>query len=154
MWNENQRIYVCMYIHKYTCVLWESMVFKSTVSLSSFTFIKRLFSSSSLSAIRVVSSAYLRFWYFLRQSWFQLVLIQFSSVAQLCPALCNPKDCCMPGLPVYHQILELTQTHVHWVDDAIQPSHALSSPSPHTLNLSQHQGLQWVSSSHQVARVL
>ena len=64
-------------------------------------------------------------------------------------------DCSMPGLPVYHQLLELTQTHVHWVGDAIQPSHPLSFPSPPTFNISQHQGLfQWVSSSHQVATVL
>ena len=64
-------------------------------------------------------------------------------------------DCSMPGLPVHHQLLELTQTHVHWVSDAIQPSHPLSSPSPPTFNLSQHQGLfKWVSSSHQVAKVL
>ena len=59
------------------------------------------------------------------------------------------------GLPVHHQLSEFTQTHVHWVSDAIQPSHPLLSPSPSTLNLSQHQGLfQWVSSSHQVAKVL
>ena len=64
-------------------------------------------------------------------------------------------DCCTPGLPVHHQLPEFTQTHVHQVSDAIQPSHPLSSPSPPVLNLSQHQGLfQWVSSSHQVARVL
>ena len=80
--------------------------------------------------------------------------IQFSSVAQSCPTLCDPMDCSMPGLPVYHQLLEITQTHVHWVGDAIQPSHPLSSPSP-TFNLCQHQGLfKWVSSSHQVAKVL
>ena len=61
----------------------------------------------------------------------------------------------MPGLPVHHQLLELTQTHVYWVGDAIQPSHPLSSPSPPTFNLSQHQGLfQWVSSLHEVAKVL
>ena len=60
-----------------------------------------------------------------------------------------------PGLPVHHQLLEFTQTHVHWVGDAIQPSHPLSSPSPPALNLSQHQGLfKWVSSSHQVAKIL
>ena len=60
-----------------------------------------------------------------------------------------------PGLPVHHHLPESTQTHVHWVDDAIQPSHPLSSPSPPALNLSQHQGLfKWVSSSHQVAKVL
>ena len=61
----------------------------------------------------------------------------------------------MPGLPVHHQLLESTQTHVHWVGDVIQPSHPLSSPSSPALNPSQHQGLfKWVSSSHQVAKVL
>ena len=83
------------------------------------------------------------------------IYIQFSSVAQSCPTLCDPVDCSTPGLPVHHQLLELTQTHFHWVGDAIQPSHPLSSPSPPALYLSQHQGLfKWVSSSHQVAKVL
>ena len=60
-------------------------------------------------------------------------------------------DCSTPGLPVHHQLLEFTQTHVHWVGDIIQPSHPLSSPSPPVFNFAQHQGLfQWVSSSHQV----
>ena len=64
-------------------------------------------------------------------------------------------DCSMPGCPVHHQLLEFTQTHVHWVGDAIQPTHPLLSPSPPTFNLSQHQGLfKWVGSSHQVAKVL
>ena len=81
--------------------------------------------------------------------------VQFSSVAQLCPTLCDPVDCSMPGFPVHHQLLELAQTHVHWVGDAIQTSHPLSSPSPPAFNLSQHQGLfQWASSLHQVAKVL
>ena len=80
---------------------------------------------------------------------------QFSSATQSCLALSDPMDCSMPGLPVHHQLLEFTQTHVHWVGDAIQPSHPLSSPSPLTFSLSQHQGLfQWVSSSYQVAEVL
>ena len=80
---------------------------------------------------------------------------KFSSVAQLCPTLCDPKDCSTPGFPIYHQLPELAQTHVHWVSDAIQPSHPLASPSPPVFNLFQHQGLfQWVSSSHQVAKVL
>ena len=79
---------------------------------------------------------------------------QFSSVAQLSPTLCDPMDCSMPGFPVHHQLLEFTQTHVHRVCDAIQPSHPLSSPFPPAFNLSQHQGLfQWVSSSHQVAKI-
>ena len=77
------------------------------------------------------------------------------SVAKLCPTLWDPMDCSMPGFPVPHQLPELTQTHVHWVGDPIQWSHSLSSPSPSAFNLSQHQGLsQWVSSSHQVAKVL
>ena len=81
--------------------------------------------------------------------------IQFSSVTQSCPSLCDPMDCSIPGFPVHHQLPELTQTHVHRVGDAIQPSHPLSSPSPPAFKLSQHQGLfQWVSSLHQVAQVL
>ena len=81
--------------------------------------------------------------------------VQFSSVTQSCLTLCNPMNRSMPGLAVHHQLPESTQTHVHWVGDAIQPSHPLSSPSPPALNLSQHQDLfQWVSSLHQVAKVL
>ena len=81
--------------------------------------------------------------------------IQFSSVAQLCPTLCDPMNCSTPGLPVYHKLLEFTQTHAHQVGDAIQPSHPLSSPSPPASNPSHHQGLfQWVSFEHQVAKVL
>ena len=68
-------------------------------------------------------------------------LLPFSSVQSLSPTLCDPKDCSMPGLPVHHQLPEFTQTHVHRVGDAIQPSHLLSSPSPPVLNLSQHQDL-------------
>ena len=67
--------------------------------------------------------------------------VQFSSVAQSCPTLCDPMDCSTPGLPVHHQPLEFTQTHVHWVGDAIQPSHPLTSASPPTFNLSQRQCL-------------
>ena len=80
----------------------------------------------------------------------------FSSVQLLSPVrLCNPLDCGTPGFPVLHPLQELAQTHVHWVGDAIQPSHPLSSPSPPVFSLSKHQGLfQWVSSLHQVARVL
>ena len=64
-----------------------------------------------------------------------------SSVAQFCLTLCNPMDCSTPGLPIHHQLPEFTQTHVHWVGDAIQPSHPLSDPSPPAFNLSQHQGI-------------
>ena len=81
--------------------------------------------------------------------------VQFSSVAQSCPTLCDPVNRSMPGIPVHHQLLEFTQTHVHQVSDAIQPSHPLSSPFPPALNPSQHQGLfQRVNSSHEVAKVL
>ena len=81
--------------------------------------------------------------------------VQFSSVAQSCPTLCDPMNHSTPGLPVHHQLPEFTQTHVHWVSDAIQPSHPLSSPSPPSPNPSQHQSLfQWVNSSHEVAKVL
>ena len=78
-----------------------------------------------------------------------LYSVQSLSCVQLFAAPCN-----MPGLPVHHQLPEFTQTHVHWVSDAIQPSHPLSSPSPLALNPSHHQGLsQWVNSSHEVAKV-
>ena len=77
------------------------------------------------------------------------------SVTQLCPSLCDSTECSTPGFPVLHYFLELAQTHVHWIADAIQPSHLLSPPSFFALNLPQHQGLfQWVSSSNQVAKVL
>ena len=100
--------------------------------------------------------------------------MKWSEVAQLCPTLCDPMDCSLPGSSihgifqarvlewvaiafsyVHQQLPELTQTHAHWIGDAIQPSHPLSSPSPPTFSLSQCQGLfQWVSFSHQVAKVL
>ena len=81
---------------------------------------------------------------------------QFSSVQSLsCLTLCVPMDCSTPDFLVHHQLPETTQTHVHWAGDAIQPSHPLSSPFPPTFNHSQHQGLfKWVSSLHQVAKVL
>ena len=81
--------------------------------------------------------------------------VQFSSSARSCQTLCNPKNHSMPGLPVHHQLPEFTETHIHRVSDAIQPSHPLSSPSPPAPNPSQHQSLfQWVNSSHEVAKVL
>ena len=81
-------------------------------------------------------------------------LYQFSSVTQSCLTLCEPMDCSTPGLPVHHQLPEFTQTHVHLVGDAIQPSHPLSSPSPPAFSLFQHEGLfKWVSSLHHVAKL-
>ena len=71
--------------------------------------------------------------------------VWFSSVAQSCPTLCDPMDCSTPGLPVHHQLLEFIQTHVHWVGDAIQPSHPLLPPSPPAFSLSRYQGFfKWV----------
>ena len=82
-------------------------------------------------------------------------LVQFSSVAQSCPTLCDTMNHSTPGLPVHHQLPEFTQTHIHRVSDAIQPSHPRSSPSPPASNPSQHRSLlQWVNSSHEVDTVL
>ena len=89
------------------------------------------------------------------QQWDCWVIDQIRSVAQSCPTLCDPMNRSMPGLPVHYQLPEFTQTHVHQVSDAIQPSHPLLSPSPPAPNPSQHQSLfQWVNSSHEVAKVL
>ena len=91
---------------------------------------------------------------FITSKWSRLCSVQLNSVTQLF-RLCDPMNHSTPGLPVHYQIPELTQTHVHWVSDAIQPSHPLFSPSPSALNLSQHQGLsKCVSSLHQVAKEL
>ena len=89
-------------------------------------------------------------------SWLQSPpAVIFRSVAQSCPTLCDPMNRSMPGLRVHHQLPEFTETHVHRVSDAIQPSHPLSSPTPPAPNPSQHQSLfQWVNSSHEVAKVL
>ena len=86
---------------------------------------------------------------------FSSVSVQFSSVAQSCPTLCDPMNCSTPGLPVHHRLTEFTQTHAHRIGNAIQPSHPLSSPSPPAPNPSQHQGLlQWGNFLHEVAKVL
>ena len=83
------------------------------------------------------------------------ISVQFSSVAQSCPTLCDPMNRSTPGLPVHHHLPEFSQTHVHRVGDAIQPSHSLLSPFPPAPNPSQHQSLfQWVNSSHEAAKVL
>ena len=103
------------------------------------------------------------FWYYLyftsnllHSRMYGFTAVQFSrSVMSNSLRLCDTVNCSMPVLPVHHQLLESTQTHGHWVADAIQPSHQLLSPSPPALNLSQHQGLfKWVSSSHEVAKLL
>ena len=92
----------------------------------------RVFSNESVLHIR-----WPKYWSFS----FSISSVQFSSVTQSCPTLCNPMNCSTPGLPVHHQLPEFTQTHVHPVSDAIKPSHPLSSPSPPASNPSQHQSL-------------
>ena len=88
-------------------------------------------------------------------SFLSTSVIKFSSVAQSCSTLCDPMECSTPGFPVHHHLLEFAQIHVHWIGDAIQQSHPLSSPSPTAFNLSQDQGLsQWDDSSHHVTKVL
>ena len=90
-----------------------------------------------------------------QQDLFQFSSVQFNSVAQSCLSLCDPMNRSTPGIPVHHQLLEFTQTHIHRVGNAIQPSHPLSSPSPPAPSPSQHQSLfQWVNSLHEVAKVL
>ena len=98
-------------------------------------------------------------WIHVTEKWLSLSILghmpQFSSVTQPCPTLCDPMNSSTPGLPVHHHLLEFTQTQVHQVGDATEPSHPLSSPFPPAPNPSQHQSLfQWVSSSHEVAKVL
>ena len=148
-------------------MLWSSFsecwVLNQLFSLFSFTFFKRLF-SSSLSAKRVVSSAYLRLLILFPAILIQVYAssslafcmeFQFSSVNQLCLTFCGPVDCSIPDFHAHHKLQELAQTHVYWVNDGIQPSSPLLFPSPPTFNFSQHQGLfKWVSSSHQVSKVL
>ena len=105
---------------------------------------------------RLSSSYYvfLDLWLELAKSLPVFLAAMYSVQSLSCVWLCDPMNCSTPDLPVHHQLPEFTQTHVHWVSDAIQPSHPLSSASP-ALNLSQHQGLfKWVSSSYQVAKVL
>ena len=114
-----------------------------------------------LSGLKICSNLHVHQYLNVTWTWmyisyaFSGLLVQFSSVAQSCPTLCDPMNCSTPGLPVHHQLPEFTQTHVRRVSDAIWPSHPLSSPSPPAPNPSQHQSLfQWVNSSHEVAKVL
>ena len=118
--------------------------------LDALSFIKYLFLRDWFVPLSIMSSRFIDTVARVRTSflWLNDNLL-LSSVAQPCLTLCNPVDCSMPGLPVHHQLSELVEIHVHWISDAIQPSHPLSSPSPPVFNLSQDQGLfQWVSSSH------
>ena len=106
--------------------------------------------------MQVLGIIFLELTFIISISWSNLVnSVQFSSDTQSCLTLCDPMAFSMPGFPVHHQLLEFTQTFVCWVGDAIQPSHPLLPPFPPTFNLSQHKDLfKWISSSHQVAKVL
>ena len=117
-------------------------------------YIKNLYSSRhesfQLLSFAIIKKIYNKYVYA-----FLIDSVQLSSVAQSCPTLCDPMNRSMPVLLVHHQLPEFTQTHVHRVSNAIQPSHPLSSPSPLAPHPSQHQSLfQWVNSSHEVAEVL
>ena len=137
---------------------------KTTLKTSAFGSFTNLTSQSSVSFIKIVMATITPIIKkTLKPQKLELLLqfpllflsVQFSSVAQSCPTLCDSMNRSTPGLPVHHQLPEFTQTHVHRVGDAIQPSHPLSSPSPPASNPSQHQSLfQWVNSSHEVAKVL
>ena len=102
---------------------------------------RRFFELIQLCCTLELMEAYCSFTSESREKMHTFCSLQLSSVAQLCPTLCNPMNRSTPGLPVHHQLPESTQTHVHCVSNAYQPSHPLSSPSPPALNLSQHQGL-------------
>ena len=120
---------------------------------------KNTYTSMSIAALYPIAKTWKQYEFPLADEWIKMwnryameCSVQFNSVAQSCPTLCDPMNRSMPGLPVCHQLPEFTQTHV---SDAIQPSHPLSSPFPPAFNLSQHQSLfQWVNSSHEVAKVL
>ena len=106
-----------------------------------------LFSWTPKSRQMVTVPMKLKYTWSLEEKLWQTWIDQFSSVTESCPTLCDSMNCSMPGLPVHQQLPKFTQTHVHWVGDAIQLYHPLSSPSTPALNLSQHQGLfEWVSS--------
>ena len=131
--------------------LWSNQLWKLLFHLYLMLFLNSVFHFFPAS----FSTSPYHFLAFLHSNWPSLSSVQFSSVAQSCPTLCDPMYHSTPGLPVHHQLPEFTQTHIHRGSDAIQPSHPLSSPSPPAPDPSQRQTLfQWVNSSHEVAKVL
>ena len=159
IWSILENVSCVLEIKVYSAAIGWNVVYKSIKSILSNVLLK---ASVSLFSLAVLSMGSQR----LRHNWVTelncsvhyvtdvLMSLQFSSVAESYLTLCDPMNCSTPGLPVQHQFPEPTQTHVHWVSHAIQPSHPLSSSSP-AFNLSQHQGLfQWINSLHQVAKGL
>ena len=135
--RENARICDSSYIFSF-----KSWIFKNQIYEFSHNIKKQI----NLTSLQIILEE-TRYTYFHRVN-----SVQFSHSIM---SLCDPMECSSPGFPAHHQLPELAQTHVHQVGDAIQPSHPLLSPSPPAFNLAQHQGLfQWVSSSHQVAKIL
>ena len=132
-------------VHHHSWSLLKLISFESVISYNHLILCHPLLLSSIFPSIRVFSAS----------QFFSFSSVQLSSVPQSCPTLCDPMNHSTPGLHVHHQLPEFTQTLVHRVGDAIQPSHPLSSPSSPTPNPSQHQGLfQRVNSSHEMAKVL
>ena len=140
-----------MHVLKLSCIKWVNLLISDFVGFP----LNINLAHSGILICRILNRRYWLAFNFRLFLYSTISSVQLSSVAQLCPTLCNPMNHSTPGLPVHHQLLEFTQTHVHRVGDAIQPSHPLSSPSPPAPNPSQHQGIfQWVYSSHEVAKVL
>ena len=144
--------YLLFFCFLFPVILWVNWTFFRISFLSTYS----IFNTSLYIPVLVVVLCIILCIHHLSACWCHLTSsVQFSSVTQSYPTLCDPMDCSMPGFPVHRQLPELAQTHVHRVAEDIQPSHPLLSPSPPAFNLSQYQSLfQWVSSSHQVAKVL
>ena len=140
--------YICMYLHMYT--LEKEMAAHSSVLAWRIPGTEEPGRRPSMGSHRVGHD-----WSNLAAACIHIYTYKIRSISQSCPTLCDPMNRSTPGLPDHHQLPEFTQTHVHRVSDAIQPSHPLSSPSAFAPNPSQHQSLfQWVNSLHEVAKVL
>ena len=140
-----------MHVLKLSCIKWVNLLISDFVGFP----LNINLAHSGILICRILNRRYWLAFNFRLFLYSTISSVQLSSVAQLCPTLCNPMNRSTPGLPVHHQLLEFTQTYIHRVSDAIQPSHPLSSPSPLAPNPSQHQSLfQWVNSSYEVAKVL
>ena len=158
MSGESEKVKVTLFNHVWLCdpmdyslpVSSVHGIFQARVlEWAAISFSRGSFQPRDWTHISCISSIAGRVFYHLTTWEAPVIIVQFSSVTQSCLTLCDPMDCSTPGLPVQHQQLELTQTHVHWVGDAIQPPQPLPSPSPPTFNLSQHQhsinsSLKWL----------